>query len=97
MTYVLLALLIFGASVRLTHLVTSDLITDWARSRIIRRLGPDHLVSQGIECAWCTGWWISLAVTGAAYAWHTHPWFWWTAGALTISYAIGVFAERVEA
>lgn len=51
-----------------------------------------------LQCRWCISFWIALAVLGAAYAAHLHPWA-LAAGtalatALSLSYATGWLADN---
>lgn len=70
-----LVLLIAAASWRIWRLIARDDVTDWARSKISG--WPLALV----ECAWCLGTWIALAVTFAVDHVQPMPTPWLIAGA----------------
>ncbi|WKK11958.1 hypothetical protein QYN14_25350 [Rhodococcus ruber] len=88
------------AAARLTRVLTTDKIGEPYRQLIVRRFGPESLLSYFAHCAWCTGMWIAALAT---------PLAWWAAGlrhhlplsgwwavpalALTVSYLIGVLAR----
>lgn len=61
--------IMFGATARLTMLITEDTITGFLRAWVMRRAGgPQGLAYQWIRCPWCVGLWIGFAVTLAVWA-----------------------------
>lgn len=61
------------ACLRLTRLVTTDVITEPIRVRIVAKTGIDGWIHTLITCAWCCGWWISAAV-GTGVWFYQGPW-----------------------
>jgi hypothetical protein len=55
-TLVLLSL----AAFRLTHLITTDAITEGLRNRIWNKFPPTTKLGYLITCNWCTGFWVSI-------------------------------------
>lgn len=64
MTLAFLYLLLITASARIVRLITTDTITEPARTWLVRRarrrLGKS--VAIGIACPWCVGVWVSAAL-----------------------------------
>lgn len=67
MTALLTVAILFGATARLTRLVTLDTITAPIRAGMIRRLGPKSMWVEWIRCPWCVGLWLAFAVTAAVW------------------------------
>lgn len=88
--------LVVGASARLTRLITADTIAGPLRAKLITWTKSTK-VGEFITCPWCIGFWISVAVTYAA--WEVNGWPLTgqslAAGiglALSTSYAVGILA-----
>jgi hypothetical protein len=60
---VLLIVLLTGAVARLCVLMTEDKITEFFRNRVKAKLGPDHLITFGINCPWCWSIWFAFPMT----------------------------------
>lgn len=65
--------ILFGATARLTRLVTEDTITAPLRARMMHvarrdRRGPDAWAYLWISCPWCVGLWLAFAITAAVWA-----------------------------
>ena len=67
----LLVVLVFGATARLTRIVTADYVTRPMRTWINNRWGENRL-SYFVTCDWCVSVWVSVPVTWAAIAWPTN-------------------------
>lgn len=84
------------AACRVTHLITTDDITQPLRDRVARR-GDHDLLWRLIRCPWCIGFWISAAAV--TIAWHLAPcpgmpwWFAIPAEALAASHIVGTLAN----
>lgn len=66
---ILTTMIMFGATARLTMLITEDTITGPLRAWVMRRAGgPQSLTYEWIRCPWCVGLWIAAAVTAAVWA-----------------------------
>lgn len=99
MSFLLLFLMI-GAAARLTHLVTSDLVSEPFREWLervelgvggYRRLSFTTLVN----CPWCIGFWISCAVAALTWAFGDQSWLQFTWAALGASYAVGYLEAKL--
>lgn len=55
------------ASARITRLIVNDTISLPLRLLAIRRLGQNHPIVTLLHCPWCSGWWVSVALT--SFAW----------------------------
>lgn len=98
MSLPLLLVLMYLASYRLWRLLALDdlpplvAVRDRIEGWIDHRHGPDW--SSGLKCAWCLGFWCSVAVVGATWAVVPLPlpvlWF------AAVSTAVGVTAMIVE-
>lgn len=62
---VLYILMLFGATIRLTRLVTIDVILETPRAWIERH-APEKL-QYLIRCPWCASWWVGLIVFVIGY------------------------------
>lgn len=81
----LLVVLLLGATIRLTRLVTTDAILERPRQWIEGRVGG---LAYGIRCDWCASWWVGLATF--TFGWYgPDPLVWIVAGALTGSLLAG--------
>jgi hypothetical protein len=93
----LLVVLLIGAVIRLTRLVTTDAIFEPLRSWIEHR--SPVKVAYLIRCDWCMSVWIGFAVfTLGWYAPDTATWI--VSGALTASLVTGwssLIADAIEA
>lgn len=92
----LVILLTLAAVARLTRLVTSDLITEPLRDRIIRFLGTGSKAAYLLSCAWCASVWIAVPVAWLAVLSDGSAWFVIPALALSASLAAGIVAENTE-
>lgn len=64
-----LTLLILAAAVAgITRLFVHEKITQSYRDLVKKIFGPDSLVTFGVHCVFCTGWWFSLAFTAGTFA-----------------------------
>lgn len=91
-------LLAFGASARLTRLITRDTITEFIRDWIEDRYGEDSFAREFIGCPWCVGFWVSGFVTALAFCPPIahHPIFMVTATALSISWLYALIAVNLD-
>lgn len=96
MSVLLLAVLLAGATARLTRLVNEDAIAAPARAAVITRFGPDSAPAYFTRCPWCVSMWIAPLLLALAW-WPAHhgtaAWFWFPAAALTLSYVTGLLAS----
>lgn len=97
---VLVWLLAFGATARVTRFLNDDVLAEPIRSWVSARFGEDSRLAYLIECPWCASIWLAApAATVAWFAvpeslrvgawWYTIPGLW-----LTISYAYGRIASE---
>lgn len=91
-----LAILTFLAAARITRIITRDSITQPARTWAVNRLGIDSKPAELLQCDWCTGVWVSILVTGAAWMWGDHWWISWPVTALAGAHIVGWLASREE-
>lgn len=84
-------LLATGAVLRLTRLVTADLVTGRLRAAWQTRHGGPHTDTGAfITCPWCVSFWVAIpVVTAAALAGHS-AWFWAPAMVLSLSWLAGL-------
>lgn len=61
------------AVARLTRLLTEDRIVVRWRQWIVRRYGPDSMVTYWIHCPWCLSLWIAAPIMPIA-ALFPYPW-----------------------
>lgn len=90
-------LLALGATARLTRLVTSDVITERLRLRVVNagrhRVGLSDKILHFITCPWCVSMWIAAPVA-VAFLWAGGSyWFLAPALVLTLSHVTGLFAS----
>ena len=69
---ILTVLIMFGATARLTRLITEDTITGPLRARMMYvarrdKRGPQAFAYLWITCPWCVGLWIAFAVCLAVW------------------------------
>lgn len=93
----LAALLAVGLVLRLTVLITEDLITAperaWINARADR--GPVwQWLDTLVGCPWCVSVWLSVPIAGAAVRYGGSPWFLVPALAGTASAATGLLRDR---
>lgn len=67
-TTIATAVIMWGATVRGTRLLTQDTITDPLRVAAMRRSGHDGWLYLWITCPWCVGLWLAFAVTLTVWA-----------------------------
>lgn len=91
-------LLAFGATARLTRLITGDTITRPLRERIATRYGPDSMPAEFVTCPWCVGFWVALLVTALAFtpAVAGSRLFQFLCTALTISWLYALIAVNLD-
>lgn len=91
-------LLAFGASARLTRLITGDTITRFIRDWVAARYGDESIQREFIGCPWCVGFWVSGAVTLTAFcpAINHHPAFLIATTALSISWLYALVAANLD-
>lgn len=92
------AIAVVGVSARLTRLIGADTITAPMRAAFTRWTKSTKL-SDFLVCPWCTGFWVSVLVTYAAWLVNGWPFAHHHFAALAISlalsssYAVGLLAE----
>lgn len=91
-------LLAFGASGRITRLITGDTITAWIRDAVAARYGPDSIQREFIGCPWCIGFWVAAVMTALAFCPVVahHPVFLIATTALSISWALALVAINLD-
>lgn len=91
-------LLAFGATARLTRLVTGDTITRFIRDRVAARYGDDSIQREFIGCPWCVGFWMSAIVTAFAFCpkINHHPAFLIICTALSMSWLYAIAANNLD-
>lgn len=73
------------ATARLTHLVTTDRITEAPRRRALELLREHKLLSYLLVCDWCVSIYTGAAVAGTWWAWGGATA--WTAAAAVLAYS----------
>lgn len=64
-----LVLLVLALAVAgMTRLLVIEKITDAYRATVKAVFGTDSLITYGVNCVFCTGWWISAALTAGTAA-----------------------------
>lgn len=63
--YVLVVLAV--AVARMTVLMTTDKITQPLRDKVLAKLGPDHMITFGVNCPWCWSIWLSFPMTAITF------------------------------
>lgn len=66
-----------GANARIARLVAEDEITAPWRTKLINKLGVDHLITRWCHCPWCCGWWTAWPITAVAWFPIMGFQFWW--------------------
>lgn len=97
-------LLAAGAAARLTRLAVADTVTGPARHWInhVSYVAPRPIRAAAsvldtlLACAWCAGFWISVAVAASAVTFGHTPLWQVIALALTYSYLVGREAANIE-
>lgn len=96
---ILLVLLLIGATLRITRLLTSDYLLEGPRAWLCDRLANREKIVYLIRCDWCLSAWVGVAVF--VFGWYApDPLVWITSGALTASYLAGwsvILYSAVEA
>jgi hypothetical protein len=75
-----------GLTARLTRLITLDTITQPIRDRL------KGLLQVLVECPWCSGFWVALAVGLSWMAWADQTWWQITALIGTLAFLAGALA-----
>ena len=88
--FVILLILVLAAF-RITRLVIEDDITEPLRERTTYKLDPRNKFRELLECPWCVGFWISLAVVLAYWQWPDPTT--WVMLPFAISAGVGLIAE----
>lgn len=89
-------LLAFGATARITRFVNADYLFRGVRAAAIRKWGPDHDVPYLLTCGWCASVWVAGAVFTVAYFYgHTAAYLIAT-GALTASWLYATLAGWLD-
>lgn len=96
----LLLILMIGASARLTHIVTTDKVSEQFRLWV-ENFEIDHWGSGGISftnlfrCPWCIGFWIAMSVAALTWWIGDQGWLQFCWAGLTASYALGYMEEKL--
>jgi len=83
------------AFARLIVLLTSDVITEGPRDRLVTALkerGHNRLAYLFL-CPWCLSIWIAIPAVPIIYAFHNSPWLFLPALGLALSAAAGALAR----
>ena len=93
-------LLMIGAVARLTHLVTTDVISEpfreWVEEKEVGVGGYKRMsFNTLINCPWCCGFWISAGVVTLTWAFGDHTWLQFIWAGMTASYAVGYLEEKL--
>lgn len=97
---IVVLLLMIGATARLTHLVTTDLVSEpfrrWVENFELDHWGPEGLsLSTLLSCPWCIGFWISCAVGALTWWLGDYGWLQFIWAALSCSYVVGYVEEKL--
>lgn len=91
-TTLVLALYVLTAA-RLTRIVVTDKVGDPIRNAVIRRYGPNSMLTYLAHCPWCFGWWVCAVLAFPTAIVAGLPWWWgfglWPAG----SYLVGALGR----
>jgi hypothetical protein len=68
-------LLALAITLRLTRLITADVIAQPLRTWIVEHRGADSHSAVFIHCPWCVGWWFAIS-TSLACHWLDDAWGW---------------------
>jgi len=80
------------AVMRLTRLVNADTILDPVRIRLARRFGAESVPLEFLGCAWCVGFWISLAGAVVPVLVLGMSWWWLLPLGLACSQIVGMLS-----
>lgn len=98
--YLFIALLTLLATCRITRLITEDTLTKPIRDHVAARATPRpgrrvprawRWADKLLTCAWCSGFWVSVATVGGYFACWLGEWP-WTGWDHAFAYAVAVFA-----
>ena len=95
----LLFLLGFGVTARVTRFVNSDVLAAPLRIWVMRRFGPTSKAMTLVECPWCLSIWVAAgaaAVATWAADWPLPAWIVGPGLALTWSYLYGLIAVNLD-
>lgn len=85
------------AFARVTLLITSDMITERPRTRVVEaiqeRRGKSSLFAYMLLCPWCVSIWLAIPAAPIIYAYGHSPWLFVPALALALSAAAGALAR----
>jgi hypothetical protein len=84
------------ATARVTRLITTDVITEPLRVRIIRRLNTEGKLAYAIVCDWCSSIYVGAAVAGTWWAWGDTKIWLASVLALSFSYAAGFLNSKAD-
>ena len=96
----LIVVLMIGATARLTHLVTTDMVSEGFR-RWVENFELDHWGPEGLSftsllgCPWCIGFWISMGTAALTWAFGDMAWLQFLWAGLTASYVTGYMEEKL--
>lgn len=89
-----LAVIVALAAARITRIITRDAITAPARMWLVNRLGVESKIAELLQCDWCTGFWVSFGVVGAAWEWGDRAWLTWPLTGLAVAHLVGWLASK---
>lgn len=100
-TYLIAFLISFGAALRVTRLITTDVITQPFRDWIGRTFGFESKVAELIHCPWCSGFWVCLVtwpltVAAGANIPGLHDSFEIAGGVLALSLLVGATSVLIN-
>ena len=103
MTTLITLLVLLLATIRVTRLIVTDKLSEPFRQFLVDKLGAGSWITYLFWCAWCSGFWVSLAATGAAWATTSLPayialpaWAGVPVVALAASYIVGWVLTRED-
>lgn len=100
MSLLVFGFLAFGATARLTRLLTTDKILEAARRWVVHRtdtMPTDRAerLSYFVTCPWCVSMWVAPPVIASGW-WPAHhgtaTWWWFPAACLLLSHIVGLTA-----
>ena len=103
MTALITFLVLLLATIRVTRLIVADKLSEPFRQFLVDKLGVESWITYLFWCAWCSGFWVSLA--SSAIAWYVGglqpfvslpAWFAIPAIALGMSYITGWVLSRED-
>lgn len=89
--YVLIVLAV--AVARMTVLMAMDKITQPLRDAVLAKLGPDHMITFGVNCPWCWSIWLGFPMTALTFATANPIWL-IILTALAVSWVASYLADR---